>query len=325
MAFRPRHLRWMVEESMTLSERLGGSVVPGGSGQSAGTAGTRLRKWRDRVANGDAARFEKRLRWDGLDVESALRLLGPVRLKEPDRLPDWIGLLDAAAAATGSDTPFDRAVARPEVFDPHDPQPFEDLLWQLIPVSGQRLLASLGTCPDRLSSTALVDLARGLLVKLCRTAARTLYVEFDAFRALHPGRLALDQRDPLQCGRQLYRDFVRDMGGEGLAGWLLRYPMLARLLATCCRQWIAATVDLVRRVDRDEDILRSTFNIQEHPLEIAAVTPDLSDPQYRPASRRPNGVRNQIPFRRESRVQAAPARSRCPFCEPARRDRRHAP
>ena len=278
MAFRPRHLRWMVEESMTLSERLGGSVVPGGSGQSAGTAGTRLRKWRDRVANGDAARFEKRLRWDGLDVESALRLLGPVRLKEPDRLPDWIGLLDAAAAATGSDTPFDRAVARPEVFDPHDPQPFEDLLWQLIPVSGQRLLASLGTCPDRLSSTALVDLARGLLVKLCRTAARTLYVEFDAFRALHPGRLALDQRDPLQCGRQLYRDFVRDMGGEGLAGWLLRYPMLARLLATCCRQWIAATVDLVRRVDRDEDILRSTFNIQEHPLEIAAVTPDLSDP-----------------------------------------------
>ena len=60
MAFRPRELRWMVEESMTLSERLGGSVDPGGSGRYAGTAGTRLRKWRDRVAKGDARRFESR-------------------------------------------------------------------------------------------------------------------------------------------------------------------------------------------------------------------------------------------------------------------------
>ena len=263
---------------MTLSERLGGSVVTGGSGQSAGAAGTRLRKWRNRVAHGDAARFEKRLRWDGLDVESALRLLGPVRLKDSHRLPDWAGLLDAAAASTRSDTPFDRDVTPREVFDPHDPQPFEDLLWRLIPETGRRLLASLGARRDRLSSAALVDLVRGLLGRLCRTAARTLYVEFDVFRALHSGRLSLGHKEPSNCGRQLYRDFVRDMGGDGLVKWLLRYPMLARLLATCCQQWIAATVDLVQRLDRDEEFLRATFGIQDRPLEIAGVTPDLSDP-----------------------------------------------
>ena len=278
MAFRPRELRWMVEESMTLSERLGGSVDPGGSGRYAGTAGTRLRKWRDRVAKGDARRFEKRLRWAGLDVESALGLLGTVRLRDPGRLPDWIGLLDAAAAATESDTPFDRAVAGRKVFDPQDPLPFEDLLWQLIPEAGRRLLAGLGACRDRLSPGALVDLARGLLVRLCRTAARTLCVEFDAFRSLHPESLPLFQRDTSSCGRRNYRDFVRGMSDEGLVGWLLRYPMLARLLATCCEQWIAATVDLVRRLDHDQHVLRATFDIQDRPLEIAGVTPDLSDP-----------------------------------------------
>lgn len=278
MAFRPRDLRWIVEESTTLSERLGGSVVPGGSGRCAGTAGARLRKWRNRVANGDFARFEKRLRWDGLDVESARRLLGPVRLRHPHRLPDWVGLLDAAAAGTERDTPFDRIVSRRDVLDPHDPQPFEDLLWRLVPVAGRRLLASLGACRDRLSSTALADLARGLLGRLCRTAARTLCLEFDAFRALHSGRLLLDARDPAQDGRRLYRDFIRDMSGNGLAGWLLRYPLLGRLLATGCRQWIAATVELVQRLDRDADSLRTAFALRDRRLEIAGVSPDLSDP-----------------------------------------------
>ena len=278
MAFRPRDLRWMVEESMTLSERLGGAVVPGGSGRSSGTAGERLRKWRDRVANGDAARFERRLRWDGLDVASALRLLGPVRLKAPHPLPGWAGLLETAGSATGVDTPFDRAVAPRDVFDPHAPLPFEDLLWRLIPEAGRRLLTRLGGRRDRLSRGALADLARGLLGRLCRTAARTLCAEFDVFRALRSGRLALDPGGSPDPGRQLYRDFIRGKDGDGLPAWLLRYPMLGRLLATCCLQWIRAAVALVQRLDRDEDALRATFGIEDRPLEIAGVTPDLSDP-----------------------------------------------
>lgn len=278
MAFRPRDLRWMVEESMTLSERLGGAVVPGGSGRSSGTAGERLRKWRDRVANGDAARFERRLRWDGLDVESALRLLGPVRLRDPHPLPGWVGLLETAGSATGVDTPFDRAVAPRDVFDPHAPLPFEDLLWRLIPEAGRRLLTRLGGRRDRLSRGALADLARGLLGRLCRTAARTLCADFDVFRALRSGRLALDPGGPPDPGRQLYRDFIRGKDGDGLPAWLLRYPMLGRLLATCCLQWIRTAVALVQRLDRDEAALRATFGIEDRPLEIAGVTPDLSDP-----------------------------------------------
>ena len=263
---------------MTLSERLGGTVVPGGSGRCAGAAGKRLGKWRDHVAKGDDAQFQKRLRWDGLDVEAALRLLGPVRLKDPHRLPDWVGVLDAAAAAARFETPFDGALAPAGILDPRDPQPFEDLVWRLIPEAARRLLAGLGKCRDRLSSGALVDLSRGLLGRLCRTAARTLCAEFDVFRAVHFGRVSLERTGAPDRGRQLYRDFVHDRDGEGFAAWLLRYPMLGRLLATCCLQWVSATIELVQRLDRDEDALRTTFNIRDRPLEIAGATPHLSDP-----------------------------------------------
>ena len=258
---------------MTLSERLGTAVVPGGSGRTAGAAGTRLRKWRDRVATGDATRFDKRLRWDGLDIDSALPLLGPVRLREHGALPGWSRLLDAAASdAAGAGQPDGG------VFDADTPQPFETLLWRFLPEAARRMRAGLGPRQDFLAPAAVLELQRGLLARLCRTAARTLCAEFDAFRAAHSKRFVGDATGVEPLGRGVYHSFLQALDGEELAAWLLRYPMLARLLATCCRQWIDSTVDLVRRLDRDAEAIRSTFGIRDRRLRIENVTPDLSDP-----------------------------------------------
>ena len=258
---------------MTLSERLGADVVPGGSGPTAGVAGERLRKWRNRVANGDAARFDRRLRWDGLDTESALRLLGPVRLKAAGTLPDWAHFLDAAMSdAAAAEGPL------AGVLDADAPQPFEELLWRLVPEAARRVRAGLAPRQDRLSPAAGLDLERGLLHRICRTAARALCAEFDAFRAARSQLPAGDARETPAHGRYIYHDFLRALDGDALVTWLWRYPMLARLLATCCRQWIASSVDLLRRLDRDAGAIRSTFGIRERTLRIASVTPGLSDP-----------------------------------------------
>ena len=272
MAFRLADLRWLVEESMTLSERLGADVVPGDSGPTAGVAGERLRKWRNRVASGDASRFDRRLRWDGLDTESALRLLGPVRRKVAESLPAWAHFLDAALSDP-------RGAVEPPggVFDADAPQPFEELLWRLVPEAARRARASLGPCRDRLSPAAGLDLERGLLRRICQTAARALCAEFDAFRAARSKLPVGDVRETPARGRGIYHDFLHALDGDELVAWLLRYPMLARLLATCCQQWIASTVDLLRRLDRDAEAIRSTFGIRER-TRIARVTPGLSDP-----------------------------------------------
>ena len=273
MAFRFADLRWIVAESMTLSERLDADIVPGGSGPTAGVAGERLRKWRNRVANGDAARFDRRLRWDGLDTESALGLLGPVRMKAAGSLPAWARFLDAAMSdPAGAEKPPGG------FFDADAPQPFEELLWRLVPEAARRVRARLGPRRYRLSPAGGLDLERGLLRRICQTAARTLCADFDAFRAARSKLPVGDARETPAPGRRIYGDFLHALDGDELVAWLLRYPMLARLLATCCQQWIASTVDLLRRLDRDVEAIRSTFGIRERTLRIASVTPDLSDP-----------------------------------------------
>ena len=258
---------------MTLSERLVTAFVPGGSGQTAGAAGTRLRKWRNRVANGDGARFDRRLRWDGLERDSALDLLGPVRLPDNGPLPGWARFLDAATSdAAGAEMPDGK------VFDKDAPQPFEDLLWRFVPEATRRLQACLGPRRIRLSPAAVLDLERGLLARICRTAARTLCVEFDAFRAAQATHLHGGARETATLGRGVYRSFLRTLDGDGFRALLLRYPMLGRLLATCCQQWIASTTDLVRRLDRDAEAIGHAFGVRDRILRIAGVTPDLSDP-----------------------------------------------
>ena len=258
---------------MTLSERPGTAVVPGGTGRMAGAAGTRLRKWRNRVANGDATRFDRRLRWDGLDIDSALGLLGPVRLRDTATLPGWTRFLDAALS-----DPADAEEPDGGVFDANAPQPFENLLWRFVPTAARRMRACLGRCRFRLAPAAVLDLERGLLTRLCRTAARTLCAEFDAFRAAHSKCFAGDVRDAETLDRGVYRSFLHTLDGEALLPWLLRYPMLARLLATCCQQWVASTADLVRRLDHDAEAIRSAFGVPDRTLRIASVTPNLSDP-----------------------------------------------
>ena len=281
MAFRHEELTWLVTESSTLSERLAGSVAPGGSGRATGAAGRRLGKWRDHVANGDAVRFERRLRWDALDHDSALALLGPVRLPDASVLPDWARLLDAATrTSTGGDTP-PHATAPREIFDPNDPQPFEDVIWPLIPETERRLVEALGSRRRRLGHSALLDLARGLLKQLCHTAARTLCAEFEAFRAARTGHVRSARGGPRPPGRQLYRDFVREMAEDRAVSWMLRYPMLARLLATRCQLWIETTVELVRRLDEDAPAIRTAFDVQDRTLVVVGAEPGLSDPHCR--------------------------------------------
>lgn len=278
MAFCRKDLRWLVAESSTLSERLAGSVVPGGSGLATGAAGRRLRKWRESVARGDSSRFDKRLQWEGLNQKAALALLGPVRLKDISSLPEWARLLDdAARAADGAVPGRTSSIATGEIFDARRPQPFEDVLQTLIPEAERRLVQAVGKGGRRLSRPALIDLERGLLKRLCDIASRTLCTEFEAFRSARTGttRMVCDGE---ARQRELYRFFAREMGGRGFTAWLLRYPMLARLLATGCQQWVEANLELLRRLDDDARAIRSVFDVPDRTLRMARVEPGLSDP-----------------------------------------------
>ena len=277
MTFGPEDLRWLVAESSTLSERLAGSVVPGGSGRETGVAGRRLRTWCKRVAQDDVSSFDRRLRWDGLDQDSALALLGPMRLKDATSLPAWALLLDGAArVAAGATREQASETADGEIFHARRPQPFEDVLGPLISEAERRLAEAVGDISRLLSRTALIDLERGLLKRLSDIASRTLCTEFAAFRSARTGTTR--QACGEARGRELYRSFVRETGGRRFAAWLLRYPMLARLLANGCQYWVEANLELLRRLDNDAPAIRSVFDVPDRTLRVARVEPGLSDP-----------------------------------------------
>ncbi len=275
MRFTTSELRLLVGESATLSERLRRSVLPRTGAGDADLARKRLRRWCQRVAGGDEARFAKCLQWHGLDHASALAMLGAVTPPARDELPPWVDLLREAGEQRAGGRSASHLENRSSATGPaDDPQPFEELLWPFVDVAKRRLFEAVGGLGEYLSARATLDLERALLSTLCGIASHTLFVEFSAFRCTRIGSLPT-VGDDSGAGRRIYRAFVQE--NSRLPPWLMRYPMLARLLATRCQYWIERTGELLRRLADGEQAIRSTFGLDAGRLRVVRVASQMSD------------------------------------------------
>ena len=123
-----------------------------------------LARWRQNVAKGDVERFERVLRWRGLEPVEAAARLAPARLAAGVPLPGWIdellGLLGNAA---------DEATAW---LDPTAPLPHETLLAPIVARASRLPVARLRALGG--DAAALAPLQRDLLLALDRMAAEAL-------------------------------------------------------------------------------------------------------------------------------------------------------
>ncbi len=271
----------IVATSATLTERLAGAFLPNDADDTddaGGTGSARLERWCNHVARGDWIRLDRRLQWDGLDRNTARALLGSVRLPAGATPPAWARLIDEAGKAMAR-PPSSGASAIPSLlFDPDNPQPFEEVLQPFVIAAERRLLTKLRGHRSRLlDRSALIDLERGLLRDLCSVAARTLCAEFDAYRNARVGGHLPVFPEATTPGRSLYLDFVRAMASDRFHTWTLRFPMLARLLATRSDYWVAASAEMLHRLDRDADAIRTAFRLPDRTLRVVHVEPRLSD------------------------------------------------
>src|SRR5215213_1006518 len=69
----------IVERASTVEERLGGDFSPTGGNEAV--VDKRLEAWCQALGKGDWDRLERRLAWDGLDLETVRPALSPVRLR----------------------------------------------------------------------------------------------------------------------------------------------------------------------------------------------------------------------------------------------------
>ncbi|MEP6994837.1 MAG: type 2 lanthipeptide synthetase LanM family protein [Acidobacteriota bacterium] len=216
------------------------------------------------MAPGDPERFEKRLRWDGLDLAAVRRACNQTAVPE-DPPPSWASILeDALAVGCGdSDPEADDLALRAAT-----PIPFEEILLPFVRVGRRRLRCLPCSTRELLTPEAHAAVERGLIEQLSRTAELSLYVEFSAFRAMQP----------FPSGGSVYAGFTDGMLGSGLVELCHRYPVLARLLATQVERWIDSTRELFSRLAVDWPLLCRTFCAGADPGPVTAVQTNLSDP-----------------------------------------------
>jgi len=275
----------IVERSSSPAERVAAGFTFDQLPEDEAQVTARLDRWRRLAAPDSLADFERRLAFDGFDLNTARRSLGRARLPADHPLPAWAETLSAALEAVASPerSPTDFARARG---DSDRPIPFAELLVLFVRVARARVAARAGKAASHLTEAASAALERRLLQRLARLCEGTLELEFAAFRLTRQSSLErLLGATKNDAARELYDQFIARMLSGEIRVFLRRYPALARLVSTLTDFWVDAVAEFLVRLDADRDVLEETFSAGARLGRVAAIETGLSDPhnQWRSA------------------------------------------
>ena len=227
--------------------------------------GHRLDRWCQVVAQGNWKRFQERLQYDGLDINSASVLLGNVQVAKGQSLPDWVRTLQQIMQTALDFDPVNILFLPTE---PQEPLPFEDILLPAILVARQKLLNrlesphfSLDYLPfSILSEKAYYSLERNLLEQLTKICAKTLYFEFSQVRPFGSSLVNLLLRETEDIGSNIYyKKFTNQLLQDGLLAFFKKYPVLGRLISTRLDFWVESVANFLLRLADDIEEIKQTF------------------------------------------------------------------
>ena len=267
--FSQDELRAMAAAAATLDERIAETVTFAPDANESHVS-TRWEAWRKAAAGGDAARFARRLEWDGLDEASARRLLTPATWPEGQPLPAWTQTVaDAVGLLPRAETPDWQDSARPQ-------QVFEALVAPFVTVARARWSRLAGAGQHLLQPAARDAFEEQLLETLTRIATPTLAMKWKFALRQHSGPFSAasgaSEADPA-----FYHRFVADMQSGGFADVLRTYPVLARLLGVATDQWIASQAEFAQRLISDWDAIGRQFSPDAPLGALVKVRAGLSD------------------------------------------------
>ncbi|MDJ0734840.1 MAG: type 2 lanthipeptide synthetase LanM family protein [Nostocaceae cyanobacterium] len=276
MKVKTSDLRQIIAQASCLSERLGKQLQVTNSEQ---LLTSRLQRWCKVSAHGNWEKFQKRLLWDGLDIEQVQQVLRSLPVVDTQILPVWAEILKAMIETAANFQPLSLTPIQPQ-----NPLAFQELLLPAISVARQRLLNRLGTnslsgehLPLKiLSESVYLSLECSLLEKLLNLSAKTLTAEYSRSVAL----MGIQLQN--QTTRQdEYNTFVEKILEDGMLGFFQQYPVLGRLMATAIDFWVEATADFLQRLIADIPAIQQTFSpSQSHLGKVIDIQPSLSDPHH---------------------------------------------
>ena len=276
-----KDLTSIVAKASTLAERLNNSFIPNATDKDDTQIEARLKLWCQVVAKGNSAKFQRRLAWDGLDIDTLRPLLGDVRLDESQPLPPWATTLEQLLQ-TAQTIPYEQLLSSHRYLDPENPVPFEPVYIPCLQVAQQKLEALVGFRSQLLSDAAYATLERDLLQHLASICTWTLMKEFSEFRS--SGNSVSDfllLRIRGGNRQEKYHAFIQKLFQDGLLSLFEEYSVLGRLVVTAIDFWVEATAEFLNRLTIDWSDIQQRFWADTPLQQVVALKPSLSDPHNR--------------------------------------------
>lgn len=265
----------IAEKSASLQERLDGTYAPAPTNdpKKKKKVEARLKEWADVVAEGDQELFEKRLAYDGLDLNTIRPFLSDVELTQ--KLPCWTEILNPIVQKSGK-LELDRLHDLFPCLRRDDPLPFEEIFLAFV-LTAREMLDASENC-DFLTGKARAALERFLLIRMSELSSRVLEVEFNAFFAcLQFTGITYNASSRDKSSRKHYLDFIKKMCDGGLPPLFKEYPVLARRLAIRLDQWVQLVGEFVARLRADLADIRKMFFEEKDIGKVTDLEPGLSD------------------------------------------------
>jgi type 2 lantibiotic biosynthesis protein LanM len=272
-------LKTIVAKASQLGESLKNSSISHVTDEDQTQILERLKQWCQVVAQGNFAKFQKRLAWDGLDIDTISPLLVSDRYNE-QALPPWTTTLEQVIQTAQSLA--NKHWYSYRYLNPENPIPFEPIYVPCLEVATQQLLARVGDRLKLLTNDAMATLERELVLQLSVLSSQTLMEEFVRFRSSGNALRDFLLFGTKSCKSQdKYHAFIERLFQDGLLSLFVEYSVLGRLVATTIDFWVEATAEFLNSLAADWYDIEQCFGGSTPLKQVMAVKPGLSDPHNR--------------------------------------------
>lgn len=269
----------VTEKASSVFERLNGNFFPEAIDEYEKLIDKRLEKWCKKIAKGDWELFKKRFDWDEVEFDKVKQLLGSVRLKNQQELPEWANLLqEVLNYIPNLGTDFKKDTALGDYKQSQVKYPFAEIFYPFILIAKKRLIAQVGSVYELLTPEAASCLELNLLKDLSWIASNALYLEFSIFRSRKISsleRFILERNE--HKSTKVYEEFISSLFESNLLTFFEEYAVLARLLSTTTILWIEANAEFLSRLSSDLPSIQTNLFKQQNLGRVVELQPALSD------------------------------------------------
>ncbi|MBW4509343.1 MAG: type 2 lantipeptide synthetase LanM family protein [Scytonematopsis contorta HA4267-MV1] len=279
------YLKKIVEKSSSIAERLGDNFILKNTPIKNDQYNPRIKNWCNTVADGRQDIFEKRLAWDGLNLNNISHIFEFTYIADEKNLPDWTktlklilektALIDAQALENDIVQDISQ---RDSVLNSQETLPFEELFLPFIIVAREKLNSQVIDKFFLLDDNCYLSFERSLLKSLTSLFSQTLALKFQMFRLYEqPSLISGIAQLKKSYSREYYSKFISKMLSGGLLLFLQEYSVLARLAATTIDFWVNNTCEFIQRLASDWLDIQKTFQDNVELEKVVEIKLGLSD------------------------------------------------